>query len=57
MPEKKNNSLKKKLQGLYDEAGDKWQTFKSEFDFELEDLKKVFADLNKNKITNKDNEN
>lgn len=47
MQEEKNNSLKKKLQGLVDDAGHKWQTFKSEFDCELEDLKKVFADLNK----------
>jgi hypothetical protein len=47
MLEEKNIHLKKKLQGLYSGASDKWQTFKSEFDYELEDLKKVFADLNK----------
>ena len=46
MPEEKNNNLNKNLQGLVDDASHKWQTFKSEFDYELGDLKKVFADLN-----------
>lgn len=49
MLEEKNNGLKKKLQGFYDDTSDKWQTFKSEFDHELEDLKKAFADFTKKK--------
>ena len=48
--EKKNNDLRNKLNGYYDDGTDSWMAFKKEFKHDLDDLGKAFSDFTKNNI-------
>jgi len=45
--EAKYNNLKRKLQGYHDDGSDKWLSFESEFNHDMDDVGKAFADFSK----------
>ena len=48
--EEKNNDMKKTMDDYKAEGKDKWESFKAEFNHDMEELGKAFSDLGKNNV-------